>query len=127
MDLISSSEILKTEFSNEIEIIRLQEDNKAVNRKIDTIIESPINKNDAREVEVKNLKILISQGKIERVFNELEKLAIIEPSIQNEVILLKSRYNKLEHDRRLGLISLDEVTRYSNQITYSLLTLIDGI
>lgn len=127
MDLISSSEILTSEFSKEIESQREYEENKAVNRKIDAITKSPVNKDDVKEVGVQNLKILISQGKIEKVLNELEKIGKIDPSIENEVIMIKARYNKLKRDKNMGLISLDEVTRYSNQINYTILNIIDGL
>ena len=74
-----------------------------------------------------DLKSLISENKLNSVFEILKK-DISQNSIPyNEIILKNSVYLRIEESKRNGLISFEEEMRQSNRIKFFLLSFIDSI
>ncbi len=63
----------------------------------------------------------IKRSQLEKAFNELERLA--PNDYQNQLILLRSRFNKLQQDKRMGILTSQEAEINNNRIVNSLLEL----
>jgi len=77
-----------------------------------------------------NIKGLIANGRLSDAINELLKLVEGKPEYErfaNDLIMSSSRYNKLAKEIRLGLLSNSEDSIIRNQITFSILNLLDEL
>lgn len=84
----------------------------------------PVTKPAGEELNAGDLKRLVAQGKIKQVFTTLSGLDEIDQDLQNQIILLQSRWNALQKDINLGLIDGSSAGVRSNQITNAVLSLI---
>ena len=73
------------------------------------------------------LKILVSENKLDEAFSQITNNYKLETGIQNDIIILKSRYIKVNKENLRGTISLGEKNIELNRIKKSLLTYIDEI
>ena len=75
-----------------------------------------------------SIKDLISKGKLDMAFDQLEALAEGgDDDLQNTIILQSARFKRLHRDERAGVIGFEDASRTRNQITYGLLSLMDEI
>lgn len=77
-----------------------------------------------------NVKGLIANNRLNDAINELLKLVEGRPEYEdftNDLILISSRYNKLEKEKRVGIISNSEQNIISNQLSYRLLETINRL
>lgn len=75
------------------------------------------------------IKKLIGEGKLKKALEvSLEILkASQEDDLYNSLLLLSSRYNSLQRNETMGIISATESSKSKNQITYSLLSILSEI
>lgn len=73
------------------------------------------------------LKNKIAKNNVKEVIDELLKITEASPEIYNEVATISTKWEGLQRKSRIGLLSTEEETRLSNQITFSLLNIIDSI
>ena len=71
---------------------------------------------------MQNITNLIAQGKIDAALVELQKRATGTPSYA-EVMLQTGRFNKLERNNRLGLLSNDDFNRGINKVASAIINL----
>jgi hypothetical protein len=77
-----------------------------------------------------NVKGLIANNRLNDAINELLKLVEGKSEFENftnELIVISSRYNKLEREKRVGIISNSEQNVIRNQLTSSLLETINRL
>jgi internalin A len=75
---------------------------------------------------INDVKNYIAQGNLEQAFEVLHR-NVGGTRMENELILLQSRYKNLLRESTMGTISFDEKSRTEAQITSTLLYLIDQI
>ena len=74
------------------------------------------------------MKELISQNKLEIVFNEVLKITRDKDvNIYNDLYSIMSRYNNLSTELRIGIKSNKEISLEKNQINKALIEIIDVI
>lgn len=74
------------------------------------------------------IQTLIEQGNTEQALETLANWLRTEQSLAlNEVILLRSRYEQVERELGLNLISAEEAARSYSQINFSLLNLVQNV
>ena len=80
-------------------------------------------------MDIQSIKNLIQAGNIDKAIDEALSLAQTNKDTddQNPLTLLKSRLSQLNRNERLGLLSYGEIQIGRNQITNSLLALLDGM
>ena len=71
---------------------------------------------------MQNITSLIAQGKIDIALAELQKRASGTPTY-DEVMLQTGRFNKLERNNRLGILSLDDFNRGINKVATAIINL----
>ncbi len=77
---------------------------------------------------IQNLRQQISQGEIKLVLDQLQNyLSAGAPDLRDEVILLTTRYNRLEREKRKGVISRDTAQAEQNKLTNTLLELLEEV
>ena len=75
-----------------------------------------------------SIKAQISRGNLSKALEQLETLAKDrDGDFQNTLILLKSRFLRLQSDERIGILTFDNAAQTRNRITHALLSLIDEI
>lgn len=92
---------------------------------------SNLNKNNIERSinSITQIRNLIAQGKLKNAIEvSLEILkASQEDDLYNSLLLLSSRYNSLQRNETMGIISDTESSKSKNQITYSLLSILSEI
>ncbi len=128
LDLVSVSEILKSDFYSEIERQLLREDNEEVNRKINSILNiKPKLSLDSKESIKTEIKERIASGDVDAALELLAASTKESDKLYNEIIMLKARFKRLQDENLSGIISLDTYSMQLNRINYGILNLIDDI
>ena len=72
---------------------------------------------------------LVAKNELEAAFDFLSSLPKdqLERKQKQQIILLNSRFSRLEQDYRQGIINQEDYQLQTNQIAYSLLELVDSI
>lgn len=72
------------------------------------------------------IKELIADNKIEQVFLFISEHKKMNKKTENSLLLLKSRFNKLENDNILGILSQSDYSVQRSQIINALIEFLDG-
>lgn len=81
-----------------------------------------------REVNVDQIKTLISQGSVEEAIDLLLRNTKSKNNgLFNEVVIIARQWEEMQQDVRIGLISTDDKYRLASKITFGLLAVIDKI
>ncbi|MCC6723431.1 MAG: carboxypeptidase regulatory-like domain-containing protein [Saprospiraceae bacterium] len=73
-----------------------------------------------------NIRALIAKNQLDEAIEAMRQMAV-GTRHENEVLLLSSRYQAIERERRLGVKSTSEINLTNNQITQALLELINDL
>lgn len=79
------------------------------------------------QVTKQDIKQWVADNNMKAVFKHLDQLSRGNKNWENEYLLIKARFNQLEKNSRLGIISPDHQLLERNKIYYSLLALIDRL
>lgn len=127
-DLISVSEILKSDFYSEIERQLLKENNEEVQGKINSILNiKPKPSSDSNESIKNEIKERIASGDVVAALEVLATSIKESDKLYNQIIMLKAQFKHLQTQNFSGIISLDDYSMQLNRINYGILNLIDDI
>ena len=76
--------------------------------------------------DIQKLRDLIARNKMDMVFEMLSQLSGSDPDINNQVLILSSRFNDIRKKENLNLISSGEASIIRSQVNYAILDLISG-
>src|SRR5690606_36570356 len=122
LDLVSASEILKSDFFSEIERQLPREDNEEVNRKINSIldIKPKDSANNTKEKLKDEIRNRIASGDVEMALKLMSDKIDKGSSLYNSIIMLQGKFNMLKRENLTGVISLDNYSLELNRINYSI-------
>lgn len=76
---------------------------------------------------VRQIRDLVGRNKLKEVFDQLQKMTEGDNDLHTQVIGLLKRWNALEREQRIGIISRSEASVESNKITISILELLNEL
>ena len=69
---------------------------------------------------------MIRENNLDKLFKILNSFSI-NSELEGELIVLENQFNKLEKERRLGILNVDNENTSYNKITFSLTQIIEKI
>ena len=78
--------------------------------------------------DLEEIRTLISKNRVEKAIEGLSEIARAKgPDALGEVQLLANRWEELQRQSRMGLVSYDQATTHRNQVVHSLLQAIQSL